>query len=61
VKNSNFVKNTNEKSCSDEIIEVHSTHLRPYCNFLNSFIDYTIREVDFLSEKDSMISQDKCY
>ena len=61
MKNSNFVKNTNEKSCADEIIAVYSTPLRPYGNFLNSFIDYTIREVDFLSEKDSIVSQDKCY
>jgi len=61
VKNSNFGKNTNEKSCSDEIIAVYSTPLRTYGNFLNSFTDYTIREVDFLSEKDSMISQYKCY
>lgn len=61
MKNSNFGKNTNEKSCLDENILVHSTPLRPWGNFLNSFTDYTIREVDFLYEKDSMISQDKCY
>jgi len=61
VKNSNFGKNTNEKSCLDENILVHSTPLRPYGNFLNSFTDYTVSEVDFLSEKDSMVGQDKCY
>lgn len=61
MKNSNFGKNTNEKSCLDENILVHSTPLRPYGNFLNSFTDYTVSEVDFLSEKDSMVGQDKCY
>lgn len=61
MKNSNFEKNTNEKSCLDENILVHSTPLRPLGNFLNSFTDYTIREVEFLSEKDSIVAQDKCY
>lgn len=61
MKNINFVKNTNEKSCSDENILVYSTPLRTCGNFLNSFMDYTISEVKFLSEKDSIASQDKCY
>lgn len=61
MKNSNFGKNTNEKSCLNENILVHSTPLRPWGNFLNSFTDYTISEVEFLSEKDSIVSQDKCY
>lgn len=61
MKNSNFGKNTNEKSCLDENILVHSTPLRPCGNFLNSFTDYTISKVEFLSEKDSIVSQDKCY
>lgn len=61
MKNSNFEKNTNEKSCLDENILLHSTPLRPWGNFLNSFTDYTIREVEFLSEKDSIVAQDKCY
>lgn len=61
MKNSNFGKNTNEKSCLNENILVHSTPLRPWGNFLNSFTDYTISEVEFLSEKDSIVAQDKCY
>lgn len=61
MKNSNFGKNTNEKSCLNENILVHSTPLRPWGNFLNSFTDYTISEVEFLSEKDSIVAEDKCY
>ena len=61
MKNSNFKQKTNENDSNCENIIVHSTPLRARVNFLNSFKDYTVREVDFLSEKDSIVSQDKCY
>ncbi len=61
MKNSNFKQKTNENDSNCENIIVHSTPLRPWGNFLNSFTDYTVSEVDFLSEKDSIVSQDKCY
>jgi len=61
VKNSNFKQKTNENYSNCENIVVHSTPLRAWGNFLNSFTDYTVSEVDFLSEKDSIVAQDKCY
>lgn len=61
MKNSNFKQKTNENDSNCENIVVHSTPLREWGNFLNSFTDYTVSEVDFLSEKDSIVAQDKCY
>lgn len=61
MKNSNFKQKTNENDSNSENIIVHSTPLRAWGNFLNSFTDYTISEVEFLSEKDPVIANEKCY
>ena len=60
MKNCNFKRKTNENDSNCENI-VHSTPLMTRGNFLNYFTDYTVSEVDFLSEKDSIVAQDKCY